>query len=137
MSNLEMAFSIRDYLEPAMRSAYRHHQRHAIDHLVNKGHITVNPTSVIRLNSRGLLCARGEEDVPPEMLRKAPRLFQAGADITIQTAARPPLLGSLLKDVPLKRRSPLVEAGYYSGAIAALRSLPFPSHPVWDTLKYF
>ncbi|KAL6696763.1 hypothetical protein J3F84DRAFT_407507 [Trichoderma pleuroticola] len=75
------------------------------------------------------------DDLPQEMALEDPRLFQPGADPTVQTGACPPLMGSLLKDKPSKRKSPLVEGAYYSEAIALLRSLPTSTHPVWSDLE--
>ncbi|KAL7951894.1 hypothetical protein V8C42DRAFT_356941 [Trichoderma barbatum] len=135
MSSSNMEFSIQDSLDPEPRSAYLHYQRHAIDHLVNKGHIAIGPTSVIRLDERGLLCADGEADVPEDVLLKEPRLFQAGVDVSIQSAALRPLLDSPLKDEPLKRGAPLTVAAYYSEAIAVLQSLKKTTHPVWAALE--
>lgn len=61
--------------------------------------------------------------------------FQPGADTTVQTNARPTLVGSHSKDKPSKRKSPMTEEEYYSEAMAILRRLPESSHPVWATLK--
>ncbi|PNP60115.1 hypothetical protein THARTR1_00139 [Trichoderma harzianum] len=75
------------------------------------------------------------DDLPQEMALEDPRLFQPGADPTVQTGACPPLMGSLLKDKPSKRKSPLVKGEYYSEAIALLRSLPSSTHLVWSDLE--
>ncbi|KAL7817674.1 hypothetical protein V8C44DRAFT_369039 [Trichoderma aethiopicum] len=124
-------FSIQDILDPGMMSTYMHNQRHALDYLVAKGHITINKTSVIRLNEHGLLCADGDEEVPEETLRQEPRLFQAGADAAAQRATPSPLLNSLLGAKPLKRMSTRES---YSTVISIMDSLPRSTHVAWEAL---
>ncbi|KAL7960082.1 hypothetical protein V8C34DRAFT_312830 [Trichoderma compactum] len=54
---------------------------------------------------------------------------------SVQTDTRPSLMGSLLKDKSLKRKSPLVDGAYYSEALATLQSLPKWVNLVWAPLK--
>ncbi|KAL6892759.1 hypothetical protein HDV57DRAFT_513047 [Trichoderma longibrachiatum] len=131
MADSPAKFSIRDTLDPGMMSTYMHNQRHALDYLVAKGHITINKTPVIRLNEHGLLCADGDEDVPEETLRQEPRLFQAGADAAVQEATPSSLLDSLLGAKPLKRMSTRES---YSTVISIMDSLPISTHVAWRAL---
>lgn len=127
-----MRFSMQNKLDPDTMEAYVHNQRHALDYLVAKGHITINKTSVIRLNEHGLLCADGDEIVPEETLRKEPRLFQAGADAGAQQAIHSSLLDSLFHVAPLESMDP---ATSYSTVISILDSLPKATHIAWKALR--
>ncbi|TFB07712.1 hypothetical protein CCMA1212_000760 [Trichoderma ghanense] len=111
--------------------AYIRNQRHALDYLVTKGHITINKTSVIRLNEHGFLCADGEEDMPRETLLKEPCLFQAGADAVVQEEFLPSLLDSLLGCKPWKDMD---TEESYATIISVLNSLPGTTHAAWAAL---
>lgn len=73
-------------------------------------------------------------EVPQEMALEDGCLFLPGADTSVQTDARPSLMGGPLKDKSSKRKSPMAQGAYYSEAIALLRSLPESTHPVWSDL---
>lgn len=128
------SFSIQDWLGPVPMGAYSHWQHYAMDYLIEQGHITVNPTSTIRLNEQGLWAADGTDPAPMES--KNLPLFFPGTIAAARMATESASPGNRgVWSGEKGQRTSCGEAQCFQHLVMLLDGMPSISNAVWTVLK--